>query len=92
MPGGGTEPVGDGLRAAQRNVGHEARLGVGPGDLLDLTAGVDDRDVADGGGLDDAAAVHHCLDAALGELLGGLAGVEEGGVIGRDDDGLPTPA
>ena len=32
----------------------------------------------------------HCLDAALGELLGGLTGVEEGGVVRRDDDRLPA--
>ena len=89
-PGDGAEAVGDGLGAAQRDVGHEVRLRVGPGDLLHLAAGVDDRGVADGGGLDDAATVNHRLNTSLGELLGGLAGVEEGGVVGRNDDGLPA--
>ena len=88
--GGEAEPVGDGLGAAQRDVSHEARLRVGPGHLLDLATGIDDRRVADGGGLDDAATVDHRLDAALSQLLGGLAGVEEGGVVRRDDDGLPA--
>ena len=34
--------------------------------------------------------MNHRLNTSLGELLGGLAGVEEGGVVGRDDDGLPA--